>query len=81
MIDYPRINAFESFIYVENEIDPLDFLSLNLGLRWSGYNTELKFYQSFEPRLSAKVEVGNLFAISASYSKMQQYIHVLTNSG
>ncbi len=81
MIDYPRINAFESFIYVENEIDPLDFLSLNLGLRWSGYNTELKFYQSFEPRLSAKVEVGNLFAISASYSKMQQYIHLLTNSG
>lgn len=81
MIDYPRIDAFESFIYVENEIDPLDFLSLNLGLRWSGYNTELKFFQSFEPRLSTKVEVGNLFTFSASYSKMQQYIHLLTNSG
>jgi len=81
MINYPRINAFESFLYVENEIDPVSFLSLNLGLRWSGYNTELKFYQSFEPRLSANVEVGSLFAISASYSKMQQYIHLLTNSG
>ena len=81
MIDYPRVNAFESFLYVENEIDPVHFLNLNLGLRWSGYNTEMKFYQSFEPRVSAIVEVGNLFAISASYSKMQQYIHLLTNSG
>jgi len=81
VIDYPRINTFETYIYVENEIDPLDFLSLNLGLRWSGYNTELKFYQSFEPRLSANVEVGNLFSFSGSYCKMQQYIHLLTNSG
>lgn len=81
VIDYPRINTFESFIYVENEIDPLNFLSLNLGLRWSGYNTKLKLYQSYEPRLSAKVEVCNLFSIFGSYCKMQQYIHLLTNSG
>lgn len=81
LIDNPKINAIENYLYAENEIKPLEYIDLNLGLRWSGYNPPSKFYYSFEPRLSTTIRVGELFAISASYSKMQQYIHLLPNSG
>lgn len=81
LIDNPKINAIENYLYAENEIKPLKFIDLNLGIRWSGYKTPSKFYNSFEPRFSTTIMVGELFAISASYSKMQQYIHLLSNSG
>ncbi len=81
LTDNPKINATENYLYTENEIKPLKFVDLNLGIRWSGYNTPSKFYNSFEPRFSTTIRVGELFAISGSYSKMQQYIHLLSNSG
>jgi hypothetical protein len=79
--DNPEINAIETSLYLENEIKLLRFADLNLGIRWSGYKTPSKFYNSFEPRFSTTIRVGELFAISTSYSKMQQYIHLLSNSG
>ena len=81
LIDNPKINAIETYLYAENEINPLNFIDLNLGIRWSGYKTPSKFYNSFEPRFSTTIRIGELFALSASYSKMQQYIHLLSNSG
>ena len=74
-------NTIENYLYAESEYSPYDYLDLNIGIRWSGYGTGKNYYKSFEPRLAATVNVRNLFDVSASYSTMSQYIHLLTTSG
>ncbi len=74
-------NTVENYLYTEGEYSPSDHININMGMRWTGYGTGTNYYQSFEPRLAATVNVKNLFAVSASYSTMQQYIHLLTTSG
>lgn len=81
LIDNPKINAIENYLYTENDVKLFKAIIINIGVRWSGYKTTSKFYNAFEPRVSTKLQAGKLFALSASYSKMQQYIHLLSNSG
>jgi hypothetical protein len=76
-----RHNTVENFLYSEVEYSPSDYLDFNIGMRWTGYGTGTNYYQSFEPRLAATFNVKNLLDVSASYSTMQQYIHLLTSSG
>jgi hypothetical protein len=77
-----QVNALESNIYIENNIDPLNFLGANVGIHFSNYKlVNGKNYSSFEPRLLLNVNPLNGFAIKASYTIMQQYIHLLSFSG
>jgi hypothetical protein len=39
-----------------------------------------KHYSGFEPRLSIRYIMGNDFSVKAGYSRMRQYIHILSNS-
>ncbi len=76
-----RYNTIENYVYAEGNYSPSKYLNLNMGIRWSGYGTDENFYQSLEPRLAATFNVSDLFNVSASYSTMQQYIHLLTTTG
>ena len=40
----------------------------------------IQSYQNLEPRLSAKLEIGQSGSIKASYNRMTQYIHLLSNT-
>ncbi|MBI9069634.1 MAG: carboxypeptidase-like regulatory domain-containing protein [Salinivirgaceae bacterium] len=75
-----NLGALETAVYFENQFKLNVGLSLNLGLRYANYFVEGSQFHSLEPRISA----GYLFykiRINASYAKMQQNIHLLTNSG
>ena len=56
-------------------------LKANLGVHWSGVNVKGKFYSDFQPRLAVRYLIDPELSFKASYSKMAQYVHLLTNSG
>ena len=70
----------EASLYVEDDIRLGDRLTLNPGLHASLFNTQGKTYWSLEPRMSAKVNFTDDWAAKASYSRMSQYVHLLSSS-
>ncbi len=72
-------DAKQAVFYIENSINT-NKLSMNFGLRYSGYFTSAKNYLSFQPRIAINYRFIPNYSISASYTKMVQNIHLLTNS-
>lgn len=81
---YMRSNSLqrghEACLYAEDEIRLGSHLSLNPGLRATLFNTQGKTYWSIEPRLNAKVNFTEDWWAKASYSRMSQYVHLLSSS-
>ncbi len=77
----PKMGATEFGLYVENDIIVTNRLKLNVGLHLSGFNVDSKFYNSLQPRLAGRYLFSPTFSYKFSYNQMQQYIHLLTNSG
>ena len=67
-------------LYAEDDIRVGRAWTLNPGLHVSLFNTQGKSYISVEPRLSAKVDFAKDWCAKASYSRMSQYIHLLSSS-
>lgn len=72
-----RSNNWEGFL--ENSFQ-FGRLNLNAGLRGTSYNTGQKTYWSYEPRLALRYNFNNDFSLNASYTRMSQFIHLLSNS-
>ncbi|HEX2920241.1 MAG TPA: TonB-dependent receptor [Bacteroidales bacterium] len=73
--------GLENAAYLENEISIGTKLFTNLGFRVTNYRISNRSYNSFEPRFLATFMVGKNTLLKASYSSMNQYIHLLTGSG
>jgi hypothetical protein len=76
-----HLNAWEGALYIENEFEIGQRLSFNVGLRASLYKVEDENFYSLEPRVTANYIFGKSISLKASYAKMQQYVHLLSNSG
>ncbi|MFD2514923.1 carboxypeptidase-like regulatory domain-containing protein [Pontibacter locisalis] len=76
-----QYEASEFGAYVSDDFLVNPQLSLNYGLRLSGFNNEGKTYLALEPRLAAKYNLSENTAIKASYADMMQYVHLVSNSG
>ena len=74
-------NGFENAVYLENEISIGSRLFTNFGLRVTNYHIPNRNYASIEPRFLTTYLVGENTLLKASYSQMNQYIHLLTGSG
>lgn len=74
------INTFESGLYIE-DLWRLGKLQLNPGIRLSHYYVDKATFWNPEPRFSASYNLSSDLAIKASYARMFQYIHLLSNSG
>lgn len=74
-------NGFENAVYLENEFSIGTRFFTNIGLRVTNYQTPNRNYTSFEPRLLSTYMIGENTLLKASYSQMNQYIHLLTGSG
>ncbi|NLU37540.1 MAG: TonB-dependent receptor plug domain-containing protein [Bacteroidales bacterium] len=72
--------AIEPALYCENDIKT-KYFGANLGLRYSSYHINDQNYFSFEPRLLLNFIASDNFSIKYAYSKMNQYIHMLSYSG
>jgi len=72
-------NEFRAFI--EDDFILADKLNANIGIHYSGFFVKGKYYQSLEPRVSVSYPLTENLAVKGAYSRMKQYIHLLTHSG
>ena len=75
-----RQTGHEIGLYAEDDIRLGQAWTLNPGLHVSLFNTQGKSYFSMEPRLSTKVDFAEDWSAKASYSRMSQYVHLLSSS-
>lgn len=75
------VNASEFSAYAEDDWILNDRIKVNAGVHTSAFYVENKWYHSIQPRLSVRYLIQPELALKASYSKMAQYIHLLTNAG
>ncbi len=76
-----RLYTNEFDMYAEDDFLITDRLKINAGLHWSGFSVRNDFYQYLQPRIAARYLINNKLSAKASYSRMAQYVHLLTNSG
>ncbi|MEG0455767.1 MAG: TonB-dependent receptor, partial [Bacteroides sp.] len=74
------IYAHEASVYAEDDFELTPRLQINAGVHISLFNVQKKTYFSVQPRLSARYQLPKHFALKASYSKMSQYIHLLSST-
>lgn len=74
-------NTVESAIYVEDDMRLFGKLNANLGFRLSHFVHKDKQYMKPEPRVSLAYMLQDDLSIKASYASMNQYVHLLSNSG
>ena len=76
-----QLGSFENAVFMEDEIKVGTKWRVNPGLRLSHFSAQTKNYINAEPRLSTSYNVRNDIALKASYALMNQYIHLLSNTG
>ena len=74
------LHGHEFSFYAEDNADIGDRLSLNAGIHLSLFSTQGKGYLSAQPRLSARYRFHDDFAAKASFTQMEQYVHLLSSS-
>ena len=79
--DVQNTTGIESGIYAEDTWQPVQSLKVNGGLRFSHFMATKNQYHFFEPRISIAWRLKNDIALKGSYASMNQYIHMLSNTG
>jgi outer membrane receptor for ferrienterochelin and colicin len=74
-------NGLESGIYAEDTWQPVQSVKINGGIRFSHFVATKRQYHFFEPRLSLAWRLKNDYALKGSYASMNQYIHMISNTG
>lgn len=72
--------AREASLFAEDDWTLTDAFRLNAGLRLSLFNIERTTYALLEPRLSARWLLRDDLSLKASYARMGQYVHLLSDS-
>lgn len=75
------VSAMEYSGYVEDALRIGEQWSLNVGLHAVQYTIGKKTYQSLQPRLAAEFSLNPSWTWTASYSRVTQFLHLLTNPG
>ena len=73
-------DALEYSLYGEDDVRLTRLLKANLGVHISGFLVDGELYTSLQPRLSMRYLLPSDWAVKASYARMRQYIHLLSNS-
>ena len=79
--DVQNTTGIESGIYAEDTWQPLQTVKVNGGLRFSHFLATKNQYRFFEPRISMAWRLKNDFALKGSFAAMNQYVHMLSNTG
>ena len=73
-------DAQEFGLYVEDDVRLSKRLRANVGLHASGFTLDGSRFGSLQPRVSTRFLLNSQWALKASYARMRQYIHLLSNS-
>ncbi|MBO0935477.1 TonB-dependent receptor [Fibrella sp. HMF5335] len=76
-----QIDVIEAGLYAEDTWKPDDHWRINGGLRVSSFTGSGVSYVRPEPRLSLGYVIRPDLSLKASYSLMNQYVHLLSNTG
>lgn len=76
-----HIDVLESGVYVEDSWRPNERWRMNGGLRLSHFIQKKTNYLRPEPRLSVAYMLQSDLSLKGSYSLMNQYVHLLSNTG
>jgi outer membrane receptor for ferrienterochelin and colicin len=76
-----RYNALETAFYIENTYKPTKKIEINTGLRYASYQTKTQTYSAPEPRINLGYAAHEKLHFSASFTRMNQYVHLVSNSG
>ncbi len=74
------VKGFENYLFAENDQVINDRIKVNYGLHYSQFVLPNKFYHSLQPRVSGRYLFKSSWAVKASATYMQQYIHLLSNN-
>lgn len=74
-------NGLESALYLEDTWQIQQNLKVNAGIRYSHFLASQNRYHYLEPRFSVAWRPKGNLAFKASYSEMNQYIHLISNTG
>ncbi|MBK8922155.1 MAG: TonB-dependent receptor [Saprospirales bacterium] len=74
-------DGMEYGLYYADEWAATDRLKLNYGARVSAWQNSPAFYWNVEPRLAANFALSDNWSVKGSYSRMNQYVHLLASSG
>ena len=77
-ISNSKIYANEVSLYAEDNLKIGSKFNMNVGLHFSMFYVHNKTYLSPQPRLSARYQLSQNIALKASYTKMSQYVHLLS---
>jgi len=73
--------GWEANAYVSDDLEISKKLKLNFGVRLSSFYSDSTFYGGIEPRLSARYSINDNVSVKTSYTRMNQYIHLVSSSG
>lgn len=73
--------GWEANAYVSDDLEVTKKLKLNFGLRLSSFYSDSTFYGGIEPRFAARYSINDNVSIKTSYTRMNQYIHLVSSSG
>lgn len=74
------VNSLETALYAEDDMNVSKKFKLNYGLHLNLYNYNKYFKASVQPRVAARYLIRKDLSVKASYSRMNQNIHLLTNN-
>ena len=74
------VYAYEYSAYAEDDIRLSERIKTNIGLHWGAFKTENMQSDIFQPRISARYLITPQLSFKASYSRMAQFSHLLTNA-
>ncbi len=74
------VYAHEFSLYIEDEIDLFHWWKANIGVRSSLFSVQHHTYFSVQPRLSTRFLLMRKLSLKASYSEMNQNVHMLSTT-
>jgi hypothetical protein len=73
--------TWEGFVYAEDDVRLSARLQANAGLHASAMRVGGRTYASLQPRLTARYAFTADWSVKASFTTMEQYLHLLTHTG
>jgi len=76
-----NFQGLEYGLYAGDEYAPAPSLTFNYGLRLSGFYNGQDNFNGLEPRFAVRYSLNESLSLKASYTRMMQYVHLVSNSG
>jgi hypothetical protein len=76
-----NLDATDLAAYISDDYTINEKWKIHTGLRVTGFANDEKFFTGIEPRFSARYRYNEKISLKSSYSRMYQYIHLVSNSG